>query len=188
MTTVRTPFEVDTDLAAAHGVLGKALQNMKYADSSAQYAFGDRVKGFGGTRFTTTAKQAWERVQAAADNGDEHLRMGMGRPSELLAKRAERVKAVEAAFDAIYKLDEEYRGWSRFYLVTSSPGHVHSSMVCHSCRPTTTYGWRPELSGKSTQEALADVGPTLCKFCFPALRPDQTRGKISKAQAAELTA
>ena len=42
------------------------------------------------------------------------------------------------------KLQEAYTGWSRFFLVTSSTGHVHSSTSCSTCRPTTTYGWLPE--------------------------------------------
>jgi hypothetical protein len=86
---------------------------------------------------------------------------------------------------AIEELEERYTGWSRFFLVTSSAGHVHSSRCCSTCRPTTTYGWLPELSGKTEAEAVADLGPTLCSVCFPSAPVEYVGGKITKAQAAK---
>jgi hypothetical protein len=82
-----------------------------------------------------------------------------------------------------------YTGWSRFFLVTSSSGHIHSSMHCSTCRPTTRYGWLPALSGKTEAEAVKDCGPTLCSVCFPSAPTEWTTGKkITAAQAARKAA
>jgi hypothetical protein len=96
-----------------------------------------------------------------------------------LAKQHERIDALQAT----------YTGWSRFFLVTSSTGHVHSSMSCSTCRPTTTFGWLPELSGKTEQLAVEQLGPTLCSVCFPSAPVEWTSGKkITAAQAARQAA
>jgi hypothetical protein len=111
------------------------------------------------------------------------------RPGEALAKReallAERFEK-QAEID---KLEATYTGWSRFFLVTSSAGHVHSSMHCSTCYPTTTYGWMPELSGKTEAEAVDELGPTLCTVCFPSAPVDWTAGKkLTRAQAEKRAA
>jgi hypothetical protein len=95
-----------------------------------------------------------------------------------------------AALDAeIAQVEALYTGWSRFFLVTSSPGHVHKSMHCSTCRHTTTFGWLPRLSGKSEPEAVADLGPTLCTVCYPSAPLDWTSGKkLTAAQAAKKVA
>jgi hypothetical protein len=78
--------------------------------------------------------------------------------------------------------------WSRFFLVTSSAGHIHSSMHCSTCRPTTTYGWLPELSGATEAEAVEAHGPALCSVCFPTAPIDWVGGKLTKAQAEKAAA
>lgn len=87
----------------------------------------------------------------------------------------------------VRKLEELYTGWSRFFLVTSSNGHVHSSMHCSTCRPTTTYGWLPELSGSTEAEAVADLGSNLCSVCFPTAPVEHQGGKLTAAQARNRT-
>jgi hypothetical protein len=58
-------------------------------------------------------------------------------------------------------------------------------MHCSTCRPTTTYGWLPSLSGKTESEAVADLGPTLCSVCYPTAPTEWTEGKkLTAAQAA----
>jgi hypothetical protein len=45
-------------------------------------------------------------------------------------------KANTARANAIIALEtneDEYTGWTRFFLVVSSAGHVHSSRSCHTC-------------------------------------------------------
>jgi hypothetical protein len=76
-------------------------------------------------------------------------------------------------------LDDRYNAspWSRFFLVTSSDGHIHSSMSCSTCRVTTEFGWLPELSGQTEADAVAAHGPLLCTVCFPSTRSGWTAGQ-----------
>jgi hypothetical protein len=76
--------------------------------------------------------------------------------------------------------DEEFDrrgGWSRFWLVTNNGGHIHSSMHCSTCRPTTEFAWLPEVSGKTEAEAVAEHGAILCTVCFPSAPVEWTQGK-----------
>ena len=60
--------------------------------------------------------------------------------------------------------------WSRYWLVTSSDGHIHSSTHCHTCNKglsRTGFALTPSLSGKETAEAVEALGPALCTACFP---------------------
>lgn len=80
----------------------------------------------------------------------------------------------EAAYE---EANSRYEGWNRFYGVVG--GHIHSSMTCHSCnkgeRPTE-FVWLPQLSGSSSDEAVAEQGATLCTHCFPDAPVEQTTG------------
>lgn len=100
-----------------------------------------------------------------------------------VTKYHEQQDTITALEVEIGRLEATYTGWSRFFLVTSSPGHVHSSMYCSTCYPSTRYGWLPEMSGQSEAEAVAEFGPTLCTVCFPSAPVTWTEGK--KLTAAE---
>jgi hypothetical protein len=99
--------------------------------------------------------------------------------------------AIEKLIDETQPFEREYSrrsGWSRYYRVTSSTGgHVHRSMHCSTCYPTTVYGWLPNLSGKGQDEAVDSYGSEMCSHCFPGVltHPSyQTRGRIAEAAAA----
>ena len=63
-------------------------------------------------------------------------------------------------------------GWTRFYAVED--GHIHSSMHCRTCnngRERTRFGWMPELSGQTEEQALATLDHyqhMLCSVCYPS--------------------
>lgn len=82
---------------------------------------------------------------------------------------------------AVINHEHNYTGWNRYWLVTSSPGHIHQSMECVSCYPTTTYALVPQLSAKRPPQAIDMFGPAMCSVCFPDA-PVHTV-KISKALA-----
>ena len=70
----------------------------------------------------------------------------------------------------INALDEEFDrrgGWTRYYLVLNSNGHVHSSTYCTTCFPTTQYAWLTEQSGMSPQALVELAGESACTDCFP---------------------
>lgn len=144
------------------------------------------------TRYGKDTKRGW---------GSEEEYFSFSEAVAILSKREDRDSAIllaehelttaliEATEEAIEQAESEYTGWSRFFLVTSSQGHIHSSMHCHTCYPTTAYGWLPELSGKTKGEAVDELGPALCSSCFPGAgtQSDQwTRDKISESQARKL--
>ena len=69
-----------------------------------------------------------------------------------------------------------YAGWSRFFPTeTNSGGHIHSSTSCHTLRVSTDVRWRPDLSGKTVDEAVAALGPLLCQVCFPEAKAEYKR-------------
>lgn len=189
LTTLTTPLEVDEALAAEFMKLDQLERRAASLTDTAQWALGTRRPGgYGAFRYTTTAAEAWERVEKAAADGDKyHVHLGR-KPSEHLARRAETAAETAAQWAQINALEDLYTGWSRFFVVTSSAGHVHCSRSCHTCRPTTTYGWLPNLSGKSEAEAVAKLGPALCSVCFPTAPVAHQANKITKARAAKFAA
>lgn len=89
-------------------------------------------------------------------------------------------KAETDAVEALILHEQNYTGWDRFWLVMSSPGHVHSSRNCSSCKWTTTYALVPDLSNSSASDAVAMFGAAMCTVCFPSA---PTGAKIAKALA-----
>lgn len=70
-----------------------------------------------------------------------------------------------------HQIDEdEYTGWTRFFLVQ----HIHNTRYCSSFRPTTRVGWLPDVSGLTEAEAVAEHGATLCTICFPTAPTELT--------------
>jgi hypothetical protein len=89
--------------------------------------------------------------------------------------------------DAIYEQDP----WTRAFLVINSNGHVHSSLNCSTCFPTTRYLWLVQYSNDDESTIVEDAGQDACTVCYPSApaevlnRPSRivTADKIAKAQA-----
>jgi hypothetical protein len=89
--------------------------------------------------------------------------------------------------DAIYNQDP----WTRAFLVLASNGHVHSSLDCSTCFPTTRYQWLIQYSNDDEATIVDDAGQDACTICYPSApaetlnRPSRivTADKIAKAQA-----
>jgi hypothetical protein len=179
-----SPRQVDELCADLYDRLGKAKQAVERQVDYAHHRLGHN-RGYGrGLRWggwpSSTEQVLADLAQALAD--DKVV------PYEVKPARAVLAKAEEAAAECaeintqIDEMQAEYvaRGrWSRFFLVTSSAGgHIHSSMSCHTCRFDTSFGWLPELSGKTEPDAVADQGAILCTACYPSAPLDWTRGKV----------
>lgn len=196
--TQSLPFTTDTALAdlynaaaAQRSIISTSRHSLiQMAGAEFYYRRRQRVTDM-------TFEQAMERITAELKNHEPDATYGLlnapcsprsniGSVRRSLAKLDEataelaRIHADMAPLEAVY----EANGWSRFFLVTSSPGHIHSSMSCSTCRLTTTYGWLPELSGKTEAEAVAAHGPALCSVCFPSAPTEWVGGKITAAKAA----
>lgn len=85
----------------------------------------------------------------------------------------------------IASLDRQFAkrgGWSRFYLTQGSNGHIHSNTACSTCNKNgkiTIFGWLPDLSGLSEEDAVAKHGAILCTVCFPSAPVHWTDGRGS---------
>ena len=89
--------------------------------------------------------------------------------------------------NAIYDQDP----WTRAFLVINSNGHVHSSMDCSTCFPTTRYQWLIQYSNDDEKTIVEDAGKDACTICYPSApaevlnRPSRivTADKVAKAAA-----
>jgi len=92
-----------------------------------------------------------------------------------------------AKLNKIYNQDP----WTRAFLVLASNGHVHSSMDCNTCFPTTRYNWLVQYSNDEESTIVEDAGQDACTICYPSApaevlnRPSRivTADKIAKAEA-----
>lgn len=117
-----------------------------------------------------------------------------------LKKAAEKNPAVQADLDAAREefrsLSEQERpaydefrrrgGWSRYYLVTASNGHVHLGTTCSTCFPDTSYAWLPDLSGLGEDALIEKHGWRICTVCFPNA-PVCPPGVVKAKRAEEAT-
>lgn len=150
--TTQTPVEIDTELAAIYSDIYRAQ---------------------------------------AAVTGAERRVADMAKHAEMIARRErfainyspEQVAAAEAKLDTArdelveqrartFPYDAEYDrrgGWTRaFLVVTNGTGHVHRSMRCSTCYPTTEFAWLPEMSGSDESEIVEAAGERACTICYPS--------------------
>jgi hypothetical protein len=137
-----TPGEIDTVLAE---IYTNAQRHGQYLNSALKWA-NDYQERMG----DSYDPESW--------NAKSHL--------EEVAKHRE---ALRVLGDLAAPLDSQYadRRWSRFFLVTNSNGHVHSSMHCTTCFPTTQYAWLPQHSGGTEETMVEEFGEMACTVCFP---------------------
>lgn len=100
------------------------------------------------------------------------LAEGLGSP-EAVARYDAAVAERDAAAAACRESEDAYAAapWARYWLVTTSDGHIHSSTgccTCHKGKNQTGFALVPYLSGSTAEAAVADLGPALCSVCFPA--------------------
>lgn len=192
-----TPREIDEQLAALATEQYSVLNRLASYAESALHAAGAEFYYQGRRRVTDMTADDAEAILAAdiAANADDEygyrrLRgsysVGHARRAvEGLATCRARLADIRSQMD---KLEESYTGWSRFFLVTSSKGHIHSSQHCSTCRMTTTYGWLPQLSGRTEADCVEEFGPALCSVCYPSAPVEWTTAEITKAAAAKAAA
>lgn len=198
-TATLTPRETDTALAELYTELYRQHDRLDVLERNAQQQAGATFHYRGRQRVTDTtvgealatlrADVAAHAHEADDDYGYTLIRGGtsIGSIRTTLERHAETAAAIADLDRRIDELEATYTGWPRYFLVTSSQGHIHSTMSCHTCRPTTRYGWLPSLSGQDEEQAVAAHGPALCSVCFPSAPVEWTEAKIGK-RAAEAAA
>jgi hypothetical protein len=168
--TTATPAEIDTEIA-------------RLADKAgALFAMADQ------------AEAQIVRIEAKGDGSSEvrETAIAVLRESAHEARTRGNAAMIEARpFVKEYLFSDRGR-WSRFYLVVSSDGHVHSSTACPSCYVTTGYAWLTEYSGTDVHEFVEQIaGEKACTTCFPwapvnVLR-QKTKLEAPARRAARLT-
>lgn len=168
-TTVRHEVEIDTQIAANYDAQATVDEQIHRAIDSLHSYVNDKSHYEGKI---LTWNMSTDEVLAAEPKPWYARQYAAAR--EKLAEGRERFAVL---MDELETLNAQYTGWSRFFLVTSSAGgHIHRSMSCSTCHPTTRYGWLPQLSGLTEADAVADQGPLLCSVCFPTAPVEWTLG------------
>lgn len=190
------PRDVDRALWMLAQAEAKARQAEATAVRSVYHAAGAREvaarRGRGRGKFTYWTLDGERVTLGAALDRAKLVATGAGyyeprQAAAALERYSAAVTEIEQLHEQAKPLNAEWerRRWSRFFLVTSSDGHIHSSMECSTCHPTTAYAWLPDVSGKTEAEAVAEHGPLLCSVCFPTAPVEWTVGAAAVKTATD---
>lgn len=174
--TTATPVEIDTALAEIQSRVYSVEDRIFFLNSSvADYEKGIEAEANGNGMYTGYSRYA-----------DKVLRM----KDEINSLHDQRIALLQemAPFEAEFT---RRGGWTRAFLVTNGNGHVHSSMGCSSCYPTTRYYWVTSLSGHDEAEIVEKAGERACTVCYPSAPVDAkgtslfTPDEVEKQKARE---
>jgi hypothetical protein len=141
--TTATPVEIDTALAEVYSRIAVVQSNVDRARRNVE-------------RYERKPQSEWHSYETQGYTAAvERL--------ENLRDELHRVYREAVPFNAEF---DRRGGWTRAFLVID--GHVHSSMHCASCYPTTSYGWLPEVSGHDEAEIVDLAGEGACTVCYPS--------------------
>jgi hypothetical protein len=182
----KDPQAFDTELARLHDAMTKAQARRDDAWNFIHLGAGDR-------RVYTGRSAVWqlrhtEAVNQARQMADEGV---TGRHNIDMGAKLVELATAEAELDdlltQVNAMDEVYyeSPWSRFFpSVTKSQPHIHRSLTCHTLHATTVMQWAPGLSGKTDEQAVAELDEALCTVCFPTA-PVALHNYQSKRSQAE---
>lgn len=172
--TTQTPVEIDTQIAAIY-VRFYAQQREVNKVANWLTDVEDRLA------IAKGEKKSYYRTATERDIPSlEGQIAGLVGRLEIEQAKAADIMRETAPFNAEFKARG---GWSRFYLVDNAGGHVHSSMGCSTCYPTTEFIWLPEESGQDEAEIVVKANEQACTVCFPSAPVDRSRKGIYEAPA-----
>jgi hypothetical protein len=178
------PVAIDHSYLDRLSSLSGACRELGYAEhavvSASGYCLSTRRPGARRDEAVTVHPQSdlprygrveWSAVEPHVLTVERCLDEGLCR-DEVVARYRYAVAARDAAAAACREVEDEYRRrpWPRYWLVTTSDGHIHRSQHCSTCnkgKSATGFALVPYLSGKDSAEAVADLGPSLCSVCYP---------------------
>ena len=96
------------------------------------------------------------------------------RANKVLARYNQGIENVQAIKIETKELNDVFLEfqWTRAFLVLNSNGHIHSSLDCSTCFPTTRYEWLTQYSSDPESEIVALAGETACTVCYPSAPAD----------------
>jgi hypothetical protein len=149
--TAQTPAEIDTALSEIYGRI--------YDARTEQIRYIDHIKSI---------RSHLARIEAGQRS------YGYGTQADIVTYQ-DKVAALADLLGALYQecrpYDDEFNrrgGWTRAWLVDNAGGHVHNTMSCNTCFPTTKFGWLPQVSGLDEDEIVALAGQDACTVCYPS--------------------
>lgn len=186
------PLEHDTKTAQLSADLDKVQRRRESLIEQAHHILDDRKldKWTRRERWAMSTREAVEAVTARADMHpvDEAI-WGSGHPVNWLRSWQEASQRDAELTEAIELLDAIYRDhrWQRFFPCNNPNGHIHATLVCHTLnrgRYATDMSWRPDLSGHTVDQAVAELGTWLCSHCFPQAPAEycQTKSEATRAE------
>lgn len=176
MTTTQNLYELATDPQAFDTKLAELHHALDCAREVRDRAVGRIHRGIGDRTHYARGRSEWglsERQAVSSARGmvaaGESARGGVDLAAELANYDGAEGRIMRELAD-INEMDDvysEYR-WTRFFpSVTKSQPHIHRSLSCRTLHPTTVMRWEPALSGKTDEQAVADLDEALCSVCFP---------------------
>jgi hypothetical protein len=183
--TLSHEAQIDTQLAEAHTSVEKHIRRL---DTPRHQLLNILTKGMRYDERKIYSNEA--TLQQLVDRAQKLIEDGA--PAWILNQvdeAFETIRTTQAAIAAlrveIETLEDQYTGWSRFFLVNNTNGHIHSSLSCSTCHITTSFSWLPTLSGLTEADAVEAHGCILCSVCFPTAPVSWTDGISKVAQAAK---
>lgn len=185
--TEMTPAEVDIILVDA---MGKAIQHSTIIGSQTERieGFQKNVEKFAEmltyTTLSASDRTYWEGRVAKYNADIAKAEASIAESTPILKEALKKKSACEAEYS-------RRGGWTRFWIVVNSNGHIHTSMNCTTCFPTTQYAWLPAISGNTNEEVVELAGESACTICFPDApvdvrnRPSQLEEPAKKAAREE---
>lgn len=160
----KSPAEIDAAALAASNAYAQAISNRDRA-----YKVVERIEG---SQSGYEGSRAWNSLAALKAAQDE-----------INVANATIIRANAKMAQYLTEFDSR-GGWTRYYLVTNTNGHVHSSTHCSTCFPTTSYAWLTEQSGMTAEALVELAGESACTECFP-WAPVSTLRRHSVLEAPE---
>tara|TARA_R110000824_G_scaffold68237_6_gene176629 strand:- start:155 stop:937 length:783 start_codon:yes stop_codon:yes gene_type:complete len=152
-----TEVGIDTEIAETYGKLDAAREAVAAAQNIVHRRAGDEMsKRYGNVR-------EWGMSHAEAIS----TLAGSDPMNDALVTLTAAQDAAREAREVFEAADAQYGGWNRFFLVTSSVGHIHSTMSCSSCNPYTRFAWLTDMSGLTATATVEAHGERMCTVCFP---------------------
>lgn len=168
---------------AADGILeGQALQDARKHDAKVNKLYKEREEQqallTGNLR--TLAHRMGINLKKRIDPDKVIARAEASESPERIQKYLDWAKgnlaAVQTAQAKIEKLDNDYAGWARFFIVPG--GHIHTSTQCRTCNHSwehpTQFEWLTDFSGGKLEDVVDQHGAVLCTVCFPEAPLDWT--------------
>lgn len=161
--------EVDTRLATTYKHLSDIEYNIERAESAIRRATGQ-----------TYHHGQWDGTLHDALEVDTFLNQWDARGHAEGIKSLNDLRPVRDSLNVIINAcNADWRDngrWSRFYLVTNTNGHIHSSVSCSTCFHDTNFAWLTDLSGLTETDAVQAEGEVLCTICYPSAPVSWTNG------------